>query len=152
MAAGRFVLARCRGLRGGVGSGGCRQQSPAVEIAALREAVDHYIGDLLEGSYDERLFSARERLHHRHLAALHRLTVLLTERGEHTDAMRFAQELLRYDPLCEETYRAALGRSVEFVDVPDEAATGAPWSGQAFPLDSRQPRDAVRTPASGRTR
>ena len=43
--------------------------------AALREAVDLYTGDLLEGCYDEWLDGERQRLRGRFLDALRRLTL-----------------------------------------------------------------------------
>ncbi|MDQ3963933.1 MAG: AAA family ATPase, partial [Actinomycetota bacterium] len=75
------------------------------EFAALREAVSYYIGDLLDGSYDEWLIETRERLRDRYFAALQRLTNLLADRGEHAEAIRLGRELLRSDPLNEDTYR-----------------------------------------------
>lgn len=84
------------------------EHDPDAEVAALRDAAALYAGDLLAGSYDEWLLGARERLHHRHLAALRRLAELLSARGEHADATHFAQELLRGDPLQEAAYRLAM--------------------------------------------
>jgi DNA-binding SARP family transcriptional activator len=71
----------------------------------LKDAVDAYTGDLLEGSYDEWLLDERERLSQRHLAALERLTALLEGRGDHVQAIQYAERLLRLDPLREETYQ-----------------------------------------------
>src|ERR671925_1535759 len=51
-------------------------------LAALREAVALYTGDLLEGCYDEWLLGERERLRQRHLAALERLGTPLEGRGD----------------------------------------------------------------------
>lgn len=73
--------------------------------AALREAVDLYTGDLLAGHYDEWLLDERERLRLRYLDALERLTALLETGGDHAQAIRYAERLLRHDPLAEETYR-----------------------------------------------
>jgi DNA-binding SARP family transcriptional activator len=74
-------------------------------LAALREAVDVYAGDLLPGSYDEWLIEERERLRQRYRAALERLTALLEARGDQAEAILHAERLLRHDPLREETYR-----------------------------------------------
>ena len=52
------------------------------DLDALREAVDAYTGDLLEGCYDEWLLEERERLRQRHLEALERLAELLEEQGD----------------------------------------------------------------------
>src|SRR5215207_7134645 len=64
-------------------------------LAALREAVDGYAGDLLEGAYDEWLLPERERLRQRQIAALERLAALLEARGEHAAALAGAEQLLR---------------------------------------------------------
>jgi DNA-binding SARP family transcriptional activator len=71
----------------------------------LQEAVEAYTGDLLEGSYHEWLLDERERLRQQHLAALEHLAALLAARREHAQAIRYAERLLRLDPLREETYR-----------------------------------------------
>jgi DNA-binding SARP family transcriptional activator len=75
------------------------------EVAALREAVELYTGDLLDGCYDEWLLGERERLRTIHLDALGRLTALLDRRGDQARAIPYAERLLRHDPLREETYR-----------------------------------------------
>jgi DNA-binding SARP family transcriptional activator len=77
----------------------------ANALAALREATDLYGGDLLEGSYDEWLQSERDRLLQRHLQALERLTSLLVAAGDHGEALRYAERLVREDPLREQVYR-----------------------------------------------
>jgi DNA-binding SARP family transcriptional activator len=74
-------------------------------LAALREAVALYGGDLLEGCYDEWLLGERERLRQRCLAALARLASLLEARGDYAQAISHAERLLRLDPLQEEPYR-----------------------------------------------
>ena len=73
--------------------------------AALREAVELYAGDLLEGSYEEWLLEEREWLRQRYLQALERLVAVLEARGEYAQAIPYAGRLLRHDPLREETYR-----------------------------------------------
>jgi DNA-binding SARP family transcriptional activator len=74
-------------------------------VAALRAAVSLYQGDLLEDCYDEWVVEERERLRDRHVAALRRLSDLLADRGEYPEAVRIGRELLRCDPLQEDTYR-----------------------------------------------
>ena len=80
-------------------------ESPDGGLAALREAVELYTGDLLEGWYDEWLLADRERLRQRYLAALERLIALHEARGELVQAIQDAERLLRHDPLHEESYR-----------------------------------------------
>jgi DNA-binding SARP family transcriptional activator len=75
------------------------------DVAALRDAVDIYTGDLLEGSYDEWLLSHRERLRQRYLDALERLAGLFEARGDRARAIAYAERLLVHDPLHEGTYR-----------------------------------------------
>jgi DNA-binding SARP family transcriptional activator len=71
------------------------------DVDALRRAVDAYTGDLLEGSYDEWVLEERDRLREAHLHTLDRLVALLEERGDIVDATRYAERLLRADPLRE---------------------------------------------------
>ena len=80
-------------------------ESPDGGLAALRDAVELYTGDLLEGWYDEWLLADRERLRQRYLAALERLIALHEARGELVQAIQDAERLLRHDPLHEESYR-----------------------------------------------
>src|SRR3954452_12552298 len=75
------------------------------DVDALREAVDAYTGDLLEGSYDEWLLEDRERLRQCHLDALDRLAGRLAEAGETARAIVYAERLVRHDPLREPAYR-----------------------------------------------
>jgi DNA-binding SARP family transcriptional activator len=80
-------------------------EPPDSELAALRDAVELYVGDLLAGWYDEWLLADRERLRQRYLATLERLIALHETRGEHLQAIQDAERLLRHDPLHEESYR-----------------------------------------------
>jgi DNA-binding SARP family transcriptional activator/TPR repeat protein len=84
-----------------------RAESEATDggLAALREAVELYTEDLLEGSYDEWILEERERLRQRYLEALERLSALLEARGDNAEAIMFAERLMRHDPLREATYR-----------------------------------------------
>jgi DNA-binding SARP family transcriptional activator len=74
-------------------------------LAALREAVAVYAGDLLDGCYDDWLLAQREHLRMRYLEALERLATLLAERGDHVEATAFAERLIHDDPLNERAYR-----------------------------------------------
>ena len=75
------------------------------EVAALRQAAGHYSGDLLDGCYDDWLLAERERYRDRYTWAVRRLAGLLAARGDHGEAGRLGRELLRMDPLREDTYR-----------------------------------------------
>jgi DNA-binding SARP family transcriptional activator len=75
------------------------------ELAALREAAGYYAGDLVEGCYDDWLLAERDRYRDRYAWALRRLAGLLAARREHAGAGRLGRELLRIDPLREDTYR-----------------------------------------------
>jgi DNA-binding SARP family transcriptional activator len=74
-------------------------------LPALRSALELYRGDLLEGSYDDWLRTERERLRQRYLDALERVVAELETAGEQREAIRFAERLLREDPLREDSYR-----------------------------------------------
>src|SRR5688500_7913946 len=74
-------------------------------LAALREAVATYTGDLLDDCYDDWLVARREQLRLRYLEALERLAMLLVERGDHAQASEIAERLVQNDPLNEGAYR-----------------------------------------------
>ena len=78
------------------------------DVTALREAVDAYGGDLLASSYDEWLVEERERLRDLYAHALQRLAEALADGGEHADAVRHGERLLRLDPLREESCRLVM--------------------------------------------
>ena len=80
------------------------EQQAEVRLA-LERAVELYQGDLLPGCYEEWILPERERLRHLLLEALERLTLLLEQQREYTEAIQAAQKLLRHDPLHEATYR-----------------------------------------------
>ncbi|MDQ4142490.1 MAG: AAA family ATPase, partial [Actinomycetota bacterium] len=77
----------------------------AVAEGRLEEAVETYTGDLLEGSYEDWLLEERERLAHLHIDVLERLVRQLEEQRRWPEANRYAEQLLRRDPLREQTYR-----------------------------------------------
>ncbi len=86
-----------------------RRAEEAGDIRALREslerAIDLYHGDLLPSCYDDWILPLREDLSRRHLRAVDQLTQLLESRREYSAAIRYAQRLLRLDPLHETAYR-----------------------------------------------
>jgi DNA-binding SARP family transcriptional activator len=75
------------------------------DLVALRQAVDLYTGDLLEGLEDEWIVPDRDRLRQRLGDALERVAVRLSERADYAEAIRHAERLLHHDPLREDTYR-----------------------------------------------
>lgn len=74
-------------------------------LASLEKAVSHYGGDLLPSCYDEWILPERERLRQRFIGCLECLTTMLEERGDFGRGIRYAETLLRHDPLHEGTYR-----------------------------------------------
>ncbi len=76
-----------------------------VARAVCAKAVDLYSGDLLPACYEEWLLSERERLRQSFLDTLERLVVLCEDERDYASAIRYAQRLLRADPLHETTYR-----------------------------------------------
>jgi DNA-binding SARP family transcriptional activator len=77
----------------------------AAAIAAYTHAVQLYTGDLTPGWYDEWIVPERERLRQLHLDALEQLARLLDQAGRLRDALGYAQQLQRADPLHEAAYR-----------------------------------------------
>jgi DNA-binding SARP family transcriptional activator/predicted ATPase len=73
--------------------------------SALEEAAALYGGDLLPRSYEEWVIADREHLRQRNSEILEQLTCCLEEAGDHSAAIRYAEMLLRQDPLHEATYR-----------------------------------------------
>ncbi|HEX6327775.1 MAG TPA: AAA family ATPase [Jiangellaceae bacterium] len=80
----------------------------AIAAGDLAAAADIYTGDLLAGRTDEWAEEHRIRLRRRYLDALEQLVTTCDERGELADAVRYAERLLREEPLREQTYRALI--------------------------------------------
>jgi predicted ATPase/DNA-binding SARP family transcriptional activator len=81
-------------------------------LRALREAVDLYRGEFLEGfsvrqavAFEEWVLGERERLRQMVLQALHRLSVAYTDRGEVAAAIEYTNRLLALEPWQEEAHR-----------------------------------------------
>ncbi|MBI5303980.1 MAG: AAA family ATPase [Chloroflexi bacterium] len=68
-------------------------------------AVALYAGDLLANVYDDWIVYARERFRNLYFAALHQLVLSHRARGEHPQAIAYANQLLAADPLREDTLR-----------------------------------------------
>jgi len=81
-------------------------------LQALREAVDLYRGEFLEGlsvrqalGFEEWILGERERLRQLVLQALHRLSVAYAVRGEVATAIEYTNRLLALEPWQEEAHR-----------------------------------------------
>jgi len=72
---------------------------------ALEKAVDAYRGKLLPSCYADWIQTERERLHQAFIGGLERLIGLLEDQRDYRAAIKYAQRLLRHDPLHEATYR-----------------------------------------------
>ena len=81
---------------------------PHAARQRLAAALEHYQGELLPACYDDWIVPERERLRQKHLNALRRLASLLEEQQDYAAALAPAQQLLRLDPLDEETYLALI--------------------------------------------
>jgi DNA-binding SARP family transcriptional activator len=79
------------------------------EHAGQLEAIlPLYDGELLEGFYEDWAISERERLRDLHLSSLTRLMRYHHRCQELDQGQRYAQEILRLDPLREEIHREAM--------------------------------------------
>lgn len=92
------VLARASETGGG--------EQSAAEL--LAEAVRLYRGDLLPSCYDGWIEPHRDRLRDAYIRGLEQLVHLMGERGDYSEATRHCRQLLRKDPLREETYRTLM--------------------------------------------
>lgn len=71
----------------------------------LEKAVNLYHGDLLTSCYDEWILAEREHLYQLLFTVLERLVSHLEIVRNYSAAIGYAQQLVRYDPLREESYR-----------------------------------------------
>lgn len=78
---------------------------PEQAAAALRQAVDIYAGDLLDGSYADWSLVERDRLRELFQTTLLELMVYHGKRREFSQAISFGQRIVREDPLREEVQR-----------------------------------------------
>ena len=74
----------------------------------LAGAVSRYGGDLVPGSYDDRILAERERLRTEAAGAFLRLAAKSSESGDHASAAGFARRALGIDNLSEPAYRALM--------------------------------------------
>ena len=82
-----------------------REGNLASARQALEEALNLYHGDLLPSCYSSWIDAERERLHHSCLETLEKIIALLEKQRAYTDAISFAQRLVRHDRLHENGYR-----------------------------------------------
>jgi WD40 repeat protein/DNA-binding SARP family transcriptional activator/predicted ATPase/DNA polymerase III delta prime subunit len=80
------------------------EQSIATTRAALERAIDLYRGKLLPSCYDEWIEPEQERLHQACIRVYTALLQILQEQQDYNTAIRYAQQLLRLDPLNEAAY------------------------------------------------
>jgi DNA-binding SARP family transcriptional activator len=78
--------------------------SAAGDRTTLEQAVKDYQGELLPGCYDDWIGPARERLQAAYVDALERLLGLLAGGPDDQAGIAYAQQLLRQDPLREQSY------------------------------------------------
>jgi DNA-binding SARP family transcriptional activator len=79
-----------------------------ARAAVVREALELYRGDLLDGFYDEWFVFERERLRLRYLGAMEQLVEYHHGRAEWTEAAACAQRILAHDPLREAVHRGVI--------------------------------------------
>ena len=81
-----------------------KQLGPA-EAQKLKDAVELYKGDLLDGWYQDWCLFERERLQNIYLSMLDKLMSYCEERREYEAGQSYGAMILRYDRACERTYR-----------------------------------------------
>ena len=77
----------------------------AAAAAALRQAVDGYGGDLLEGCYRDWCLFERERLQNIYLAMLDKLMTFCEAHHDFEDGLLYGERILRVDRVRERTHR-----------------------------------------------
>ena len=82
-----------------------RQESTPEQAAHLEEAVDLYVGDLLEGVYEDWCLYDRERLSLLHLNALSKLIVFHELNGTCERGLAYGERILARDHTREKVHR-----------------------------------------------
>jgi DNA-binding SARP family transcriptional activator len=80
----------------------------SAQARSLENALRLYIGDLLEGFYDDWALRERERLRCLYLDGLVCLTRYYHDRRAYEEGLQCGQMLLRHEPLCEEIHRVMM--------------------------------------------
>jgi predicted ATPase/DNA-binding SARP family transcriptional activator len=84
------------------------QPSHTDAQTTLERAANLYRGDLLPDCYDDWIIPERERLQQICIRVLDQLIHLLQDQKNYRAAIRYAQQLLRLEPLNEATYRTLM--------------------------------------------
>src|SRR5690348_15675595 len=85
-----------------------RRNDQRAQQDALEQADSLYRGELLPGCYDEWILPERDRLRQDYLQVLEQLLRLFEGQGDYVTAIRYAQRLIRLDPLSEDLYRCLM--------------------------------------------
>jgi DNA-binding SARP family transcriptional activator len=79
----------------------------------LEAAMQLYVGELLEGFYDDWALRERERLRQMYLDSLAHLMRFYHRQGAYQEALASGRKILDFDPLSEEIHRALMHLYVE---------------------------------------
>lgn len=85
-----------------------RATDAGATVEELAEAAGLYGGDLLPSCYDDWILEERSRLRGRQIEILEQLVRRLEEGGDYAAGIRYAEQLLRWEPLDEATYRSLM--------------------------------------------
>ena len=77
----------------------------SVSLADLEQAITLYRGDLLPSCYDEWILPEREHLQQVLFDVLEKLVAQLESTRQYSEAIGYAQRLVKHDPLSEDAYR-----------------------------------------------
>jgi DNA-binding SARP family transcriptional activator len=75
------------------------------QVTELERAIDVYVGDLLEGTYEEWVLYDRERLRLAYIGSLNKLLVYHGLQGNYEQGLEFGQRLLACDNTREKVHR-----------------------------------------------
>ncbi len=94
------AVAACQDLPG--------QDLTPEQAASLEEAVDLYVGDLLEGIYEDWCLHDRERLRLSYMSALGKLLAFHEHNGTCERGLEYARRILDRDPTREKVHRQVM--------------------------------------------
>ncbi len=80
----------------------------ADDVLQLENGIQLYVGELLEGFYDDWALRERERLRSLHLKSLAHLMRYYGYHGAYEHAIACGQQILKHDPLREEIHREVM--------------------------------------------